>query len=252
VVDRRTVVPISLLVGVIALLAVLSDGAHELSDLSRFDPAITAHVVASRTPLATHVLQLVTHLGDGRVVVPVALVAALVAWWRWRDLGPVVAIVLLTAAPNATTFAVKHVVDRPRPPEAIMLGPVQTGLSFPSGHTTAAAALSGVLCWVLWRYQGRRAGLVALPVALAVALGVGFSRIYLGFHWATDVLAALMVASLWMAVLLALDVLGRLPGQRRLSPRAAPSPGRSPDRSPDRSPGRSPAEPPPGPPSPAA
>ena len=95
------------------------------------------------------------------------------------------------------TEAIKQLVDRVRPhlnPIAATLGP-----SFPSGHASTAAALWAAAALVAGRWWGRRAwpGLAALAVAIAV--GVAASRVFLDVHWLTDVIAGLALGWAWFA-----------------------------------------------------
>jgi undecaprenyl-diphosphatase len=69
---------------------------------------------------------------------------------------------------------------------------VLTDYSFPSGHTMNAVVFYLALALVIWSIRGRRAGLAAMAVAIIIALGVGTSRIYLGYHYLTDVVAGLL------------------------------------------------------------
>jgi membrane-associated phospholipid phosphatase len=112
---------------------------------------------------------------------------------------------------------VKNVVDRPRPPVADRLV-VETNWSYPSGHSLGATAVIGVLTViVLTRVTGRlaRIAVAALGVLLVVAIGV--SRVYLGVHWPSDVLAGWLIGGLWLAVCHTLVI--RRPRWRRLGAR---------------------------------
>jgi undecaprenyl-diphosphatase len=134
------------------------------------------------------------------LLVPVAvLVGTLVvalARGVWR---PVATVLLAFGGASATSLALKNSVQRARPSAAVMLGAPASGWSFPSGHTLLTSALMGALVMLLWRRTSRvvvRA--LAATGAVAGALLMGVSRLYLGDHWLTDVLAsyALAVSSL--------------------------------------------------------
>ena len=94
----------------------------------------------------------------------------------------------------------KHFVHRPRPPAGLWLTDVSHTTSFPSGHATQSLAtfLALGLVGAAWRSWPRRPGRV---VAVVLAGGVGWSRVYLGVHWTTDVVAGWLTAAAWIAVL---------------------------------------------------
>ena len=117
----------------------------------------------------------------------------------------------------------KDFVERPRPPSAIWLTNVGKSTSFPSGHATQSLATFAALAlvaaalrsWAAW--PGR-------VVAVVLAAGVGWSRVYLGVHWTTDVLAGWLLAVAWMAIVVWLaGVAAVLERRRRDAPADQPS-----------------------------
>ncbi|MGK5731751.1 phosphatase PAP2 family protein [Streptomyces sp. URMC 124] len=131
-----------------------------------------------------------------------AALALAVLWLlRRRDLLSAAWIAGTSALGTALQQGIKAAVGRARPswPD-----PVATAhyAAFPSGHALSATVACGLLVWLLWRYGARARGLGAAAAAAAVSvLGVGLTRLYLGVHWASDVLggwllgAALVAAS---------------------------------------------------------
>src|SRR5262249_31004872 len=126
----------------------------------------------------------------------VAVIVVLVAG-RGRE----AVLLLLALAASALFFnALKMLVARPRPPlEDARL--VQGGVSFPSGHSTLAATFYGPLAYLLIR-DLRHNGLKVLVGACAgvLILAIGASRIYLGVHYPSDVLAGWAAGALWLAL----------------------------------------------------
>jgi undecaprenyl-diphosphatase len=149
-------------------------------------------VVANRTvhshaaePFTSWVF-IVTTLGATPVLIAVTLAAfiGLAARGRWRA-G--LAIVLGYAVTDATVALVKLIVSRPRPEENLTEA---SGFSFPSGHSAMSVAVYGCLAVALargCRARGARAAFVLAGIGLVVLIGL--SRIYLGVHYPSDVLA---------------------------------------------------------------
>jgi undecaprenyl-diphosphatase len=190
------------------------------------DPHVTAWVVAHRTGWLTGALQVLTWLGSTAVIIPAGLVIGLYfVIWR-RDWQP---LVLLTAAIAGAVVLYdigKALVGRPRPPAAIWIGHY-TGAAFPSGHATQSVAFYAMLAIVLGAGLSSRRRAVLWGAAALVVLIVGASRIYLGAHWLTDVLAGYALGACWVAIVVAV-LLIRWSGTGRVRPvrerRHAPTP----------------------------
>lgn len=94
--------------------------------------------------------------------------------------------------------ALKFAIQRPRPDVSLRLVDIG-GFSFPSGHSMAAMAFFGLLVWLVWHGVRSRAARIGLAAALcAMICTVGFSRVYLGVHYASDVLAGFCASLVWL------------------------------------------------------
>lgn len=179
----------------LALVIILSSGVVPV------DHTIADTVVSWRTPVATVVANVASTLGTVPVVI---LVAVLVASALWRCSGRLFLPALLLSAvavTAGTVFVVTIAIGRTRPPTATLLGVPSSDFAFPSGHTTDGSVgwvLAAVLAASLVRRSLRRWILVA--TGLLVALAIGLSRVYLGYHWPTDVLAGWLLAGCVVAV----------------------------------------------------
>ncbi|MEU7257075.1 phosphatase PAP2 family protein [Streptomyces rimosus] len=101
---------------------------------------------------------------------------------------------------TALQQTLKALVDRPRP---VWPDPVDSAgyAAFPSGHAMTAAVAGGLALWLLRLYGARRAWRRAAAALVAVSVaGVGLTRVYLGVHWATDVLGGWLLGGAWVAV----------------------------------------------------
>jgi undecaprenyl-diphosphatase len=161
-------------------------------------------VLASRGDLSTSVARAVTWGGDTALTLPaLVLVGALAHRGRRRASVRLGAGVLLAAVAGVGVslgLALNSWTGRERPPVADWLG-AAGGPAFPSGHTTAATLFALSCGWVLTAHlrSGRpRTALWAAAGAYAVL--VGWSRVWLGVHWPTDVLGGWLYAVVWSAL----------------------------------------------------
>jgi membrane-associated phospholipid phosphatase len=180
---------------VISLLAVLVRRSEALADLD----SAAARWAQHHTGELTHrILEDVTSLASTRGVIVIVIVVGVIEWIRVPSRWIPVFLLVVTIGDSLVTNAVKGLIDRARPaidPVAATLGP-----SFPSGHSSTAAALFAALALLAGRRRSPkvRAALAGLAVALAVA--VACSRVLLDLHWVSDVVAGLALGWGWFAI----------------------------------------------------
>ncbi len=172
--------------------------AHEEAVLS--DPGVTRFVVDHRVAWATALMKGVTWLGSNSVMIPLVVVVGSYFLFRDRDWRPAVYMATALVGANLIYRVVKVWVGRARPPESLHLIGV-SGFGFPSGHATVAVACWGLAALLLGAGRPVRAKLVLGTAAIVIVALVGLSRIYLGVHWWTDVIAGFALGGLWLSLL---------------------------------------------------
>lgn len=151
-------------------------------------------------PAFVHAMRLVSTIGGPRTFYVLAGVLTLALLWRARRLALWVAVTMAGAALFDKTL--KAVVGRARPhfEDPMSLAP---GYSFPSGHALASIVGCGLLLLVLLPFLPRRARPLAGILALVIPALVGFSRVGLGVHYVSDVVAGWVFGLAWLAATVA-------------------------------------------------
>ena len=176
----------------------------------------STHELVESTRLASlqGSMEAVSLLGQRTALIPLILLASLLAWRprrRWALAFP-----LVMAGTGALQFLAKWAVDRPRPNEAAW--------GFPSGHALSVLVFFGLVAYLVCTSGTRRCWRwTSVALAVATILTVGFSRLYLNMHWLSDVGGGFAVGLAYL--LIAIWFVERLPARRsqRLAPCAAPS-----------------------------
>jgi undecaprenyl-diphosphatase len=217
------VLRLAVLAGIWAGLAGLLIAAGEVvvhsAAVTHFDHHSTRVVLGWRTPALNSVMKAVTWLGSWiALLVAAGIVAALVLTRRLPVLAAIVAVFAWGGEALGVKIA-KDVVTRDRPPHVIWLVHAH-GWSFPSGHTAIASLVFPVLALVVAALARHRVvwllGWLAAGLAIAAT---AFSRVELGVHWTTDVIASFVFVSCWLTAVAIL-----LGGQLR---RPEPIPGQT-------------------------
>ena len=191
-----TLALVLVLIGVVAL-GILAYLVRSNSELAELDSSIGQWGVDHRTSWSTDALELVTWLGDTHLVIVLAAVVGIVEYIRRpsRWIAPFLLVVI--GGQVLLTNSVKQVLDRVRPdfnPIAETLGP-----SFPSGHSAIAAAFFGAVALLVCRGRSPSGRAVIVGVAAALAAGVACSRVMLGVHWFSDVVAGVLFGWAWFS-----------------------------------------------------
>ena len=180
---------------VIWAFAELADGVVE-GESRRFDRAVLLWIHTHSPGWLDGPMRLVTALGYYQVVLPLLVAVVLVFYLKGWRLSATLLLVSTVGSALLTTV-LKGVFERARP-ELFNSGYAASFYSFPSGHATVAVGFYGALTLILaYRLRGF-ARWVVVGVGVSLVLLIGFSRLYLGVHYPTDVLAGYLAAPLWL------------------------------------------------------
>jgi len=168
------------------------------NELTAFDDAISTAVQSYRTPSLTSIFELITHLGDRIAYFIAALVVAAFFYFkygRWKFTLQTILVLLLSSLSNVV---LKKVINRERPTFEHLVA-VST-LSYPSGHSMSAMAFYGFLIYLSFRLSGSWwvKAVSFISFGLLILL-IGISRIYLGVHYPSDVIAGFLGGLIWVA-----------------------------------------------------
>ncbi len=188
-------------------------------EMARVDPRVMTWVLAHRAGWLTALMR-TTWLGSIAVLVPLAVGIGGLFLLRRRGLRPGVMLAVALAGAVTLSDVVKPAVDRQRPPASFWIGHY-SGAAFPSGHATQAVVFYGMVALLLSRGQGAPRRAMAWAFGALIVLLVGATRIYLGAHWLSDVLAGYALGATWLALMVAVTLVAgpKLMGERLQSHR---------------------------------
>ena len=185
------------------------------------DMAITKILQKRKNPLVRRFMLGISEIGFPKLSIPLSISFAAIFWALRFRLEAF--FILLTSSSHLLNALVKRLIKRPRPTdELVTVARVINEPSFPSGHVMHYINLFGLLSYLLatnWRSGRLRNILIAICIALIAF--VGPSRVYLGAHWPSDVMAGYLYGGLWFGGIMALYL--------RVKSWIHPSQGRTPE-----------------------
>jgi membrane-associated phospholipid phosphatase len=147
------------------------------------------------SPTLDAIMNAATFVGSDVVIVPALLVTLAILGWR-RRVREAVFLAAAVVGSEALNGGMKLFFQRARP--TLPWAHVLPDYSFPSGHSMNSLVFYLSVALLAWALLGRRAGVPAVTIALGLVLLVGTSRIYLGYHYFTDVLGGYAAGLVWI------------------------------------------------------
>ena len=221
---KLSIIPILGVILTVAGLWVFLEIADEvLEDQTQaIDKTLMLLVERLHSPLLDWVMRGASIIGGTVVVTLICLILGAI-FWRRKQRVYFTALAITAIGGTGLNLLIKQLFDRQRP----QLWQITTGepntSSFPSGHAMLSLVIYGFICYLLARHFRRwRWWIVSLIIGLIVL--IGFSRVYLGVHWFTDIIAGQAAGLTWlMACLLNLEIYRRYHQYHHHSPQSLSS-----------------------------
>jgi len=170
-----------------------------LSSLIFIDHQIATGVINLRSDFMDHFFFLITRLGSWPIITGLFFVTACL-FWIYKKKQLILPFLIVIAGAGIMTIIIKALVDRSRPGANLALY-IEKLSSFPSAHAALILAFIGFLAYCFWRFDF----LLKTKIILSVVFGplillVGFSRIYLGVHFTSDIIAGYLTGLMWVLI----------------------------------------------------
>jgi membrane-associated phospholipid phosphatase len=186
-----------------AASAQIYDNVKDADGLSGLDNPVLHLAIGLRTPRNVALVHFFTNLGGVLELSIITAVVVLVMMWRWRSWTPLILIGVAVAGALLMTLVGKGLVGRARPPLAEAVPPYETSPSFPSGHALNSTVIAGLVAYLLLLHlTSALARVLSIVCAVAWFVSIGLSRVFLGYHWLTDVMAGWTLGLAWLLLVI--------------------------------------------------
>lgn len=204
--NRPSRLHLFLAAGILIIISVLLSWLATHQPYFPFDPAFSQLLQSYQNETFVRVMEGLTWCFDSWRAGVLTAIAAGIIWWRmgWQEGG----LVALAGLLGVLEIPLKAIIQRPRPgADLVQVLSTEEGFGFPSGHAVFITLLLGVLvALILPRLKRRRCRILLVAGLSGLLLLIGYTRIYLGVHWLSDVIggyvmgATLLMILLWVVV----------------------------------------------------
>ena len=185
---------IILFICIILFLSILED-VFEYETLALDYSVYNIVLKGMRNPILTNVLKIITNLGSAVALITITILSLIIL--KNKKIGLCITINL--ALSTILNLLLKNIIQRPRPEGYRLIE--ETGFSFPSGHSMVNTAFYGLLIYLIIKNVKNQKLKYSLSLLISILiLSIGFSRIYLGVHYTSDVLAGFLISIAYLIV----------------------------------------------------
>ena len=188
-----------LIVGAVAVVfGVLLAMVHTNTGLARYDSSAARWAASHATSGSTRILRDINWFGSTELTVSLAVVVAAIEYRRSRSVAVIWFLLVVILGQMLLVFVTRGIVDRTRPNIDRLSG--FAGTSFPSGHAAIASSTFAAIALLVGRRRRKYTKAILAATAGAIAIAVAETRVLLGVHWVTDVIAGLAIGWGWFAL----------------------------------------------------
>ncbi|HVZ66949.1 MAG TPA: phosphatase PAP2 family protein [Patescibacteria group bacterium] len=188
-------------IGSIVVLVKIREEVFE-NDLNIFDNNILHFLYSIRTPFLNEIMIFITNLGGDFVVILGILIIAYLFIKNHNRAALIMGLVLIMSGILDTVL--KDIVKRPRPQFHPLV--TETGYSFPSGHAMNSFVFYAVLSYLVFYFtKSKKLAIIFAIVSMLLVLLIGISRVYLGVHYPSDVIAGYIAGFSWFMSLVLVE-----------------------------------------------
>ena len=178
---------------VIIFLDLLEDVLN--NEIMNFDSAVYNFIISFKSNFLTNIFKFITFFGSSIPLISICIISFL--FIKNKKIPMYISINLIVTA--IFNLLLKNIIRRNRPVGYRLVE--ETGFSFPSGHSMASMAFYGLIIYLVFKYVKNKYAKIALCTFLSILIvAIGISRIYLGVHYASDVLAGFMISLLYLTL----------------------------------------------------
>lgn len=167
--------------------------------ITQFDRNTIGSIQGLESPLLTSIMKIFTYIGSGTFIAILSIIVLFFLFKRTGQRSELYLFIATILGSNILFSVLKMFFHRARPDLHRLIE--ISGYSFPSGHATMAMTVYGILSFLLWRHITTKIGRTILIISSSIMiLMIGVSRIYLGVHYPSDVIAGYFTGGFWISV----------------------------------------------------
>ncbi|WP_195694669.1 phosphatase PAP2 family protein [Priestia megaterium] len=166
-----------------------------------FDSTVISFMQGFESPILTSIMKFFTFIGSLPAIIVLSVLIMFFLYTVLKHRSELILFVAAILGSSVLFRILKQIFQRERPNLHRLIE--ISSYSFPSGHATNAFAFYGILAFLLWRHLPTRWGrTILILLSVIMILAVGTSRIYLGVHYPSDVLAGYLVSIFWLTIII--------------------------------------------------